>query len=182
MERLYNLAFAIQKIFRNFYLAGGTALIFKFNHRESIDLDFFSENPFSFRRLSAKLRQIFKVNKEEVFVDNVDFFIENVKVSFVFFPFKNVRPLEVFQNIKKADDYDIFLNKIYAAGRRVDPKDPFDAGFLYKKYRWSKEKIKADFEKKFPDQSYEIYLGALLNFEDYVELPEWVKRELIKLL
>lgn len=182
MERLYNLALAIQKSFRNFYLAGGTALMFKFNHRVSIDLDFFSESPFSFRRLSAKLRQNFNVYREEVGVDNVDFFIENVKVSFVFFPFKNIKPLEEFKNIKKADDYDIFLNKIYVAGRRIDPKDPFDAGFLYKKYKWAKEKIKADFEKKFPDQSYEIYLGALLTFEDYTELPEWVKMELKKLL
>ena len=130
MERLYNLALAIQKCFRNFYLAGRTALMFKFNYRVSIDLDCFSESPFSFRRLSAKLRQNFKVNKEDVGVDNVDFFIENVKVSFVFFPFKNVRPLEEFKNIKKADDYDVFLNKIYVAGRRNDPKDPFDAGFF----------------------------------------------------
>ena len=61
-------------------------------------------------------------------------------------------------------------------------KIPLMLVFLYKKYKWLKEKIKADFEKKFPDQSYEVYLGALLNFEDYAELPEWVKRELMKLL
>ncbi|MDI6713556.1 MAG: hypothetical protein QMD43_00835 [Thermodesulfovibrio sp.] len=39
-----------------------------------------------------------------------------------------------------------------------------------------------DFEKKFPTQSYKIYLGNLLNFEDYPELPMWVKEILGELV
>jgi len=39
-----------------------------------------------------------------------------------------------------------------------------------------------DFEKKFPAQSYKIYLGALLSFEDYPKLPEWVKETLEELV
>jgi len=41
MERLFELALKVQKIFIDFYLAGGTAIMFKHNHRKSIDLDFF---------------------------------------------------------------------------------------------------------------------------------------------
>ena len=47
--------------------------------------------------------------------------------------------------------------------------------FLLKKYNWQKEIVKRDFTRKFPDQSFEIYLGAILKFEDYPEIDEWGK-------
>lgn len=182
MEKLLELANKIQSTFKDFYLAGGTAIMFKYGHRESIDLDFFKEKTFSFNRLALKIREIFNVQSEERFPDNIDFYIEGIRVSFVFFPFRNVLPVEKAKGIKKASDYDIFLNKIYSAGRRVDPKDPYDAAFLYKIYQWDKNKVEEDFKLKFPEQSYKIYLGALLSFEDYGELPTWVKETLLKLL
>ena len=79
------------------------------------------------------MRKIFSIKKEERGDDNIDFFIENIeniKLSFVFFPFKNIEKLEKIQGIKAASDFDIFLNKIYAAGRRIDWKDPYDCAFL----------------------------------------------------
>ena len=182
MEKLFKLALKIQKNFSDFYLAGASAIMFKFNHRESIDLDFFKGTPFSFNRISLKIIRNFEIQKEERGVDNIDFYIEGVKVSFVFFPFKNIKPFENFKGIKKADDYDIFLNKIYTAGRRIEVKDPYDVAFLQKTYNWDKEKIENDFEKKFPGQSYKIYLGALLNFDDYPGLPNWVKQVLLGLI
>ncbi len=182
VEKLYQLAIEVEKNFRNFYLAGGTAIMLKYNHRKSVDLDFFNEKSFSFSKLSSKIRDVFAIQKEERGEDNIDFYTEDVRLSFIFFPFKNIDPLENFKGLKKASDYDIFLNKIYTAGRRIEPKDPFDAGFLYKKHRWKKEKVESDFEKKFPDQSFKIYLGALLSFEDYPDLPEWVKEELMRLI
>lgn len=182
MEKLLNLAKEVGKNFKNFYLAGGTAIALKYRHRVSEDLDFFSEKPFSFEKLSYKMRKIFNLEKIERGEDNIDFYVENIRISFIFFPFKNIEKIEIFQGIKRVSDYDIFLNKIYAAGRRVDPKDPIDCAFLYKIYRWDKNKIEKDFEKKFPNQSYKIFLGALLNFDYYPSLPTWIKEELITLL
>jgi len=182
MEKFIQLAKEVQAHFPGFYLAGGTAIAIKFGHRESEDLDFFKQKSFSFQKLAVKMRKIFEVQKEERGEDNIDFYVKDVKISFIFFPFKNIEKFELVKGIKKISDYDIFLNKIYASGRRIDPRDPIDCAFLYKTYRWDKTKIQADFEKKFPGQSYKIYLGALLSFEDYPELPEWVKQELLKLL
>lgn len=34
---------------------------------------------------------------------------------------------------------------------------------------WDKAKIEKEFTLKFPNQYYKLYLGALLNFEDYGE-------------
>ncbi len=181
-KSLLSLAVEVQKHFNSFYLAGGTALMLKHKHRISVDLYFFNQKPFSYTRLSAKLRKFFQVESEERLEDNIDFFIKGKKVSFVFYPFNNIEPLENLNEIKIASDYDIFLNKIYVAGRRIDPKDPFDAAFLYKMHKWKLPKIKKDFEKKFPNQSFEIYLGALLHFEDYPKLPNWIKSTLMGLI
>ena len=179
-DKLLKLAQRIQPHFRQFYLAGGTAIMFKHNHRVSDDLDFLSERAFSVHRLIAKVRKLFPVESYEVPGDNIDFKIEGIKVSFVFFPFKNINRIERFKGVRIASDYDIFLNKIYAAGRRIDWKDPFDAAYLLKIHQWPREQVKHDFERKFPSQSFEIYLGALLSFEDYPGLPEWMKEILQK--
>ena len=166
------LVVEIQKYFKNFFLAGGTALMFKYNHRFSEDLDFLSIKHFSFSRLSMKIRNYFDISKEERFEDNIDFFIKDIKVSFIYFPFKNIKRLDYIENIKIASDYDIFLNKIYASGREIESKDVIDFAFLYDKYRWNIEKVKKDFEIKFPNQSFELYFGAILSIEDYPNLDE----------
>lgn len=85
----------------------------KYNQRMSADLDFFSDRAFSFFRLATKIRKNFHVEGEVRGEDNLDFFIEGIKVSFIFFPFKNIKPLQKYSQIRMADDYDIFLNKIY---------------------------------------------------------------------
>ena len=59
MKKLIELALSIQKYFKKFYLAGGTAIMIKYNHRKSMDLDFFSHSFFSFNYLSTKMRKIY---------------------------------------------------------------------------------------------------------------------------
>ncbi len=172
MEKLLSLAQKISTEFPRFYLAGGTAIMFKYQHRESIDLDFFNGRSFSFRYQAKKVRDAFEVENEVEGQDNIDLFIDGVKVSFVYFPFASIKKTENWQGIRIASDADIFLNKVYAAGRRIDWKDPFDAAFLWEKNQWPMEEAKKDFECKFPDQSFEIHLGAMASLEDYPELPE----------
>lgn len=178
-KKLLNLAGAVQKTIPGFTLAGGTAIMLKYGHRESIDLDFFKTSPFSFNKLSVKCREKFEVENEVKGTDNLDLFIEGVKVSFVYFPFTPVEQAQSINGITMYSDYDLFLNKVYVAGRRIDPKDPFDAAYLASKHSWEAVQVKKDFEKKFPDQSFEIFLGALLSFEDYEPLQTWVKEELL---
>lgn len=180
--KMLRLARSIQSHFPEFYLAGGTAIMLRYTHRVSMDLDFMRYKSFSFTRLLQKVQRFFRISTFIRGDDNIDIFIEDMKVSFVHFPFKNIEPLYKFKGIKMASNYDIFLNKIYAAGRRIETKDPIDAAFLYNLHHWSKQKIKKDFERKFSGQSYEIFLGALLNFEDYPDLPESVKQILVKLV
>ena len=178
LHRILDLAQRVAPLIRRFYLAGGTALMLRHRHRVSTDLDFFRETPFSFQYWARKLRKHLPVSKEVYSPDAVDLWIQQVKVSLVFFPFKNIEPLEDFGGIPMASDYDIFLNKIYAAGRRVEPKDPIDFVFLVETYHLPWEKVKQDFETKFPDQNFEIHLGAILNTQDYPDLSPAVQRKL----
>ena len=123
-ENLLKLAQEIQPHFPSYYLANGTAIMLRHYHGVCIALDFFSYRSFSFRRLANRVNKLFPVENETHLEDNIDFIMWGSKVSFVFFPFHNILPIEKFQGVNFAADYDLFLNKIYAAGRRIDPKDP----------------------------------------------------------
>jgi hypothetical protein len=71
IEKMKLLAIEIQKHFKNFYLSGGTALMIKHKHRISEDLDFFSKKEFSFTKLASKVKENFKVQKEEIYLGAV---------------------------------------------------------------------------------------------------------------
>jgi len=113
-------------------------------------------------------------------IDDINFIVDGIKVSFVYFPFKNIKRMENLDGIRIAHDYDLLLNKVYVAGRRIDPKDPYDFVYLYDhgKVPRNWNAIKSDFERKFPNRSFEVFMGALLNVEDYPKLPKDVRERL----
>lgn len=153
----------------------------KYNHRVSYDLDFFHDKDFSFKSMENKIKQtIFNVSQVIYGEDNMDMLIDGTKVSFVFFPFTNVKPIEKFRDIRIASDLDLLLNKLYVGSRRIDTKDPFDAAWLWNAFEWPISKVKEQFEQKFEGHSFEIALGALCCFEDYPDLERWVKEVLQK--
>lgn len=48
MEKLFGLAKSAQQLFTDFYLAVGTAIMLKHQHRKCIGIDLFKEKLFSF--------------------------------------------------------------------------------------------------------------------------------------
>src|SRR3989338_92799 len=46
-----------------FYLAGGTGLALQLGHRDSVDFDFFTEDPFDTFKLYTEIREIFNGKK-----------------------------------------------------------------------------------------------------------------------
>ncbi|NPA33861.1 MAG: hypothetical protein GXO48_02910 [Chlorobi bacterium] len=128
------------------------------------------------------LRKHFAVEEIYYGEDNVDVFIEGIKVSLVYFPYKNIERVKEWRGIRMASDYDIFLNKLYAVTRRIETKDVIDVAFPYKTYKWSIKKIELDFEEKFKGHRFALALGSLANFEDYPDLPKWAEEEVLKML
>ncbi len=144
-----------------FYLAGGTALsLFYFQHRLSVDLDFFTPhfNPLEVNRVIGILRdaldteiklaaQSMKKDMVKVMVYNV-YFAKNeiLKIDFVEDIVRLIKKTRMVDGIKVLSLEDIYIRKMHAltgfikgadeagqmkfAGGRSDAKDFFDVYFL----------------------------------------------------
>lgn len=135
-----------------FYWTGGTLLAYHyFRHRKSEDLDFFSEEEFSFNEVnqfiqSLKLQAGFKnVEYQKVF-DRYEFLLKNkeiLKVEFVYYNHtrntlgKRGEVLGVLVDSLK----DIAANKTLAYFDRNEPKDLFDIYFLLTKGKFTPKQL-----------------------------------------
>ena len=68
---------------RNFYLAGGTALALHLGHRRSVDLDFFSAQPFNENALIAAVHGFPKLSVLSKSDQTVYLHVSDTKVSFI---------------------------------------------------------------------------------------------------
>jgi len=145
----------------DFYLAGGTALsLFYFQHRLSVDLDFFSPT-FSINRVNEIIQyledslkkniqlvgQNLKKDKAKIKIYNIYFTKKDIlKIDFVEDVFKLIKKPKIIEGIKILSLEDIYIRKLYAVtgvllihdmigkkkliGGRVDAKDFFDIYYL----------------------------------------------------
>ncbi|QSZ28318.1 nucleotidyl transferase AbiEii/AbiGii toxin family protein [Aceticella autotrophica] len=133
-------------ILRNkYYLAGGTALALQFNHRKSYDLDFFqsdSNGKINFDEIYKRLINLFPQKDIKIIlkqVDQVNFNIYGIKISFIAYPFLLIEPLVPGEKIdinltgiNLTSPKEIALMKAYAIGRRPTYRDYIDLYFLLK--------------------------------------------------
>jgi len=154
-----------------FYLAGGTALAIQLGHRESIDLDWFCQTDFSNQEIKAVLSALgnFQVTSESA--GTINGILDQVRVSFLRYPYKLIFPLLDFEKIKMADERDIAAMKVDATSSRGSKKDFIDIFFLLKRY--SLEEIIGFFEKKYAEINYNKLhiLKSLVYFNDADDEP-----------
>lgn len=124
-----------------FYWTGGTLLSYHYlHHRKSVDLDFFSEKPFSFNEINAFAQEIKKnigfekINYKKIF-DRFEFIFENpetLRVEFVYYNHdkKTIHKRNKLQGIYIDSLEDVAANKTLTYFDRVEPKDLFDIYFL----------------------------------------------------
>ena len=158
-------------IIKNFYLAGGTALALQFGHRESIDLDFFCLSNFSNDDIKKKLKKVgqIKVVSEDTGTLHVN--INNVKVSFLYYPYKLVFKKQKFENINLADWQDISCMKLSAISNRGSKKDFIDLYYILQKI--ALQKLLDLFDKKYKKVKYnqQHILKSLIFFDDADKEP-----------
>lgn len=159
------------RIGENFYLGGGTALALQIGHRESMDLDWFSQEEFLNSRLKNELSGIGEFRLENESQGTINGLLDGVRVSFFYYPYKLSSRLVSFEKINLASKQDIAAMKIDAVSSRGSKKDFIDLYFLLKEF--SLKELIQFFEEKYSGIKYNKLhiLKSLSYFEDAEEEP-----------
>jgi predicted nucleotidyltransferase component of viral defense system len=156
---------------KEFYLAGGTSLALQFGHRISVDLDFFSSSDFSLPELKEILPEIGKYELTNEEPGTLDGILDEVKLTFLRYPYPLLFPLIEYKGIRMADLRDIAPMKLSAISSRGSRKDFIDLYFLLEKYHLTE--LVDLFEKKYAGVTYNKLhlLKSLTYFTDAEDEP-----------
>ncbi len=157
----------------DWYLAGGTALTLQFDHRKSVDLDFFTQHKnFDAESISTSLFPykwvVTRTDKGTLYGE-----LGGAKISFIAYPqFVPKQPFITYENINILDAKDIAVMKIIAISQRGKKRDFFD---LYW-YITKKEPLLTVIERvatQYPnlEHNYHHILKSLIFFEEAEEDP-----------
>lgn len=161
-----------QDLTANVYLTGGTALAaFYLNHRESEDLDFFSE-----KEIEPITVEIFlKKCQKELGFDTFEFqrsfnrnlfFLyfsdEVLKTEFTYFPFPRLVEGKREGNLSIDSLRDIAVNKVFTINQQTRARDFVDLYFIVRQENWKLLDLVKDARIKFDTHIDFIQLGAQL--------------------
>jgi len=160
-----------------FYLAEGTGLALQLGHRESYDLDFFSQAAFdTFDIIQAlSVAGHFRLTGEAI--GTVHGFLNDVRVTFLHYPYGLLFPPTAFNRISIADPRDIGLMKITAISGRGSKKDFIDLRFISRQVI-PLESLFGLMEKKYLGVDYSEYhlIRSLAYFDDADREPDPIMR------
>ncbi len=153
----------------NYCLVGGTNLAIRFNHRKSYDLDLFINRNFDKIyniKLAEKLRMTYDKNIKINSISEVGVFcfIDNIKVDFVNYPYKFLKPIENIKGFRLASTLDVAAMKLNAIAGRGYRKDFYDIEKLLD-YHSLEEMLNA-YMKKYNVDDFFIPLTALGFFDE----------------
>lgn len=164
-------------IWRDFYLAGGTALALQLGHRVSVDLDFFSEknklNGFSRNQLARSFSKKGPIEILEEKNGTSKFSFYGVQLSFFYYEVPLLKsPIKIEEHLRLASLFDIGLMKLGAVIGRGSKKDFLDLYTLSNR-GVTLEKLLSFAPRKYPNVRDFITqaLRALIYFEDADEEP-----------
>jgi len=161
---------------REFYMAGGTALALQYNHRESVDFDFFSDKDFSNEQIITHLKQNGNLEVLSEEKNTLHTLFNGIQLSFLGYKYKLLSKPVHEGNIKIADNLDIACMKLSAIVSRGTKKDFIDLFYILQHY--SLEFLIEKYHKKydFHDHKY-ILLKSLVYFEDAENDPMPLMKE-----
>jgi hypothetical protein len=150
----------------DFYLAGGTSLALQLGHRNSIDIDLFTNKTFVTDELIDVLQLYFKVEvASKKGMNNLFTFINDVKTDFIRHDYTLINHPTREEQITFLSGPDISamkLNAIINSGKRL--KDFIDIYFLLEHF--SLNEIIGFFETKYPHMNTLVALKSLSYFDD----------------
>jgi hypothetical protein len=157
-----------------FYLAGGTAAALQLGHRYSLDLDLFTERPWSWEQIAPALSSAGNVivDRQEAgtFVGSVG----DVRVSLFHYPYVLLeQPIPTRFGVPLASLIDIGCMKLVAISQRGSRKDFIDLYFLGREGLAVRELVRA-LPRKAPGVEWNPVhiLRSLAYFEDAESQPD----------
>jgi hypothetical protein len=165
----------ISQFKRTFYLVGGTAIALHIGHRESIDYDLFTFSKLNRSRIKRQLLTI-PFHQKIIFedVDQLHFYINDVKVTFFNYPYKVEHPVNIGNTITIPSLLSLSAMKAFALGRRAKWKDYVDLYFLIKNH-FSIDEISREATRLFNEQFSEKLFRQQLAFHKDIDYSEGVK-------
>lgn len=150
---------------KEFYLVGGTSLALQLGHRNSIDIDLFTQNDFIPGDLLNTLGNSFSIESTFSMKGTLLSNVNNIKVDFIRHAYPLVKPAITEEGITYLGKEDIAamkLNAISNSGKRL--KDFIDVYFLLEHFSLS-EMIEF-YKIKYPNFNPLIPLKAINYFDD----------------
>lgn len=151
------------------YLAGGTALALRVGHRQSVDLDFFTQRAaFGETALERKLLAAGRWTttfREEGTIYGT---FHNAKVSFIAYPFFiPMQPFIAHGALRIASERDVAVMKIIALSQRGRKRDFADL-YWYCKNREPLAEVIARVPVQYPGQKHNMphFIKSLTYFDD----------------
>jgi hypothetical protein len=110
-------------ILKDWYLAAGTGLALHLGHRRSQGLDFFSRERIDPQAIIRKMQGLAGFALASQAPDTVHATVQEIKLSFLAYPYPLLFPLETFLGVNVADPRDIAcmkLSEIVGRGTKRD--------------------------------------------------------------
>lgn len=168
--------FAELKNFTDFYLGGGTALALQIGHRMSVDFDLFSEKEIP-EELLGKVEETFSQKEIKPSVNNKDeltVFVDDIKITFLRYPFPLVLELVSCEGVKLLDIKEIAATKVYTIGRRGSYRDYLDLYFIF-----SEGHASLDETIKLAERKYGVEINSRLFLEQLIYLGDIKDTEIL---
>ena len=168
-------------LFKDAYLAGGTALALRLGHRISVDFDFFTRKKFREKIFIQKLSDLsigFKLERSAL--GTILGYLGKTRFSLFFYDYPLLARPEKFLNISIASVRDIASMKVAAISDRGTKRDFIDLYFILAKEKtFTLEEILNLYDKKFQvlRQNKLHLLKSLVYFEDAEKdkMPKMIK-------
>lgn len=173
--------FAQDRHLKQFYFTGGTALsAIYLHHRESEDMDFFSERDFSNSITDEFVQKVAKSTKTKIQFNQIEGTrmyqltrskIPVIKIDFNFYPYKRLEKGRKINGVEIDSLRDIGVNKLQTIISRTQIKDFVDFYFLLKQFTlWD---LIYGLEPKFNMEfDYFLVSNALFKIRGFERLPK----------
>jgi hypothetical protein len=115
-------------------LVGGTSLALQYGHRDSIDLDFFGNQPIDEELFLSKLSLFGSVRWIKKSDNILICTVNDIKVDLVSYPYTWIGPVIHVNKLRLASDRDIAAMKLNAIAGRGSKKDFIDLYFILQRF------------------------------------------------